>query len=44
MTYLEKESNMNQSKPPSLIENLFIPTMRGILDSLYNEYMYMKNP
>ena len=29
-------------KQPSLIENMFIATMRGILDSMYREFLYYR--
>jgi len=28
----------------SIIGNLFIATLRGIMDSMYNEFLYYRNP
>ena len=35
-------SEDNELPQPSLIENMFIATMRGILDSLYREFVYYR--
>jgi len=41
-SYIENMSTIDKER--TLVNNFTIATMRGIMDSMYNEFLYYRNP